>query len=196
MARRWARTLDPAAAIGHRPDHAKSPSGAPLAHRMKPAPALLARQFAEQDQVTHERTASAGPWPGDSRTSSVVIIPRVSVPLLAALVLDCGSDVPYAYLERQRVLLVHAAQLVHERGHVPHGVVRKALHAHELPAAGLREAGDHTCLDSVEVSHALLRLLPSGTVSATCWYTRGCGNRRPRWRSGERKRLAPRRRGR
>ena len=32
----------------------------------------------------------------------------------AALVLDYGSDVPYAHLERQRVLLVHAAQLVHE----------------------------------------------------------------------------------
>jgi hypothetical protein len=100
-----------------------------------------------------------------------VIIPRVSVTLFAALVLDCGSDVPYAYFERQRVLLVHAAQLIHERGHVPHGVVRKALHAHELPVAGLREAGDHACLDSVKVSHALLRLLPSGTVSATRWYT-------------------------
>src|SRR5689334_16097503 len=106
---------------------------------MKPVPALLARQFAEQDQVTHERTASAGPWPGDSRMSSAVIIPRVSVPLLAALVLDCGSDVLYAHLERQRVLLVHAAELVHERGHVPQGVVRKALHAHELPAAGRQE---------------------------------------------------------
>ena len=81
-------------------------------------PALLARQFAARDQVTHERTASAWPWPGDSRTSSAVIIPRVSVTLLAAPVLDCGSDVPYTYLERERVLLVHAAQLVHERGRV------------------------------------------------------------------------------
>ena len=69
------------------------------------------------------------------------VIPRVSVTLLAAPVLDCGSDVPYAHLERQRVLLVHAAQLVHERGHVPHGTVRQAPHAHEFPAASLREAG-------------------------------------------------------
>jgi hypothetical protein len=30
--------------------------------------------------------------------------------LLAALVLDYGSDVPYAHFERQRVLLVHAAE--------------------------------------------------------------------------------------
>jgi len=61
--------------------------------------------------------------------------------------------VPYAHLERQRVLRVHAAQLVHERDHVLHGAVRQALHAHELPAASLREAGDRTCPDSVKVSH-------------------------------------------
>src|SRR6266536_3716260 len=71
----------------------------------------------------------------------------------AALVLDCGSDVPYAHLERQRVTLVHAAQPVHERDHVRHGAVRQPLHAHEFPAASLREAGDRTCPDSVEVSH-------------------------------------------
>jgi aromatic ring-opening dioxygenase LigB subunit len=46
------------------------------------------------------------------------------VTLLAALVLDYGSEVPHAYLERQRVLLVHVAQFVHERSHVPHGAVR------------------------------------------------------------------------
>ena len=39
------------------------------------------------------------------------VIPRVSVTLLAAPVLDCGSDVPYAHLERQRVLRVHARGL-------------------------------------------------------------------------------------
>src|SRR6266704_1820028 len=56
--------------------------------------------------------------------------------------------------ERQRILRVQAAQLVHERDHVRHGAVRQALHAHECPAASLREAGDRTCLDSVKVSHA------------------------------------------
>src|SRR5215813_14881450 len=79
--------------------------------------------------------------------------PGVSMTFLAALVLDCGSDVPDAYLERQRVLPVHAAQLVHERDHVPHGTVRQALHAHELSAASLREARDRTCRDSVRVGH-------------------------------------------
>jgi aromatic ring-opening dioxygenase LigB subunit len=64
------------------------------------------------------------------------------VTLLAALVLDHGSDVPYAHLERQRVLRVHAAQSVHERAHVLHGAVRQALHAHEFPATSIREAGD------------------------------------------------------
>src|SRR5580693_6651228 len=73
--------------------------------------------------------------------------------LIAALVLDHGSDVPYAHLERQRVLRVHAAQPVHELDHVLHGAVRQALHAHEFAAARLREARDRTYLDSVKFSH-------------------------------------------
>src|SRR5580700_9712284 len=75
------------------------------------------------------------------------------MPLLAALVLDDRSDVPYAHLERQRVLRVHAAQPVHELDHVLHGAVRQALHAHEFAAARLREARDRTDLDSVKFSH-------------------------------------------
>src|SRR6266446_6560124 len=86
--------------------------------------------------------------------SGGAVIPRVSMSLFAALVLDYGSDVPYAHLERQLVLRVHAAQLAHELDHVLHGAVRQALHAHECPAASLREAGDRPCLDSVKVSHA------------------------------------------
>jgi len=54
-------------------------------------------------------------------------------PSLAALVLDHRSDVPYAHLERQRVLRVHAAQRGHERDHVLHGAVRQALHALNFP---------------------------------------------------------------
>src|SRR4029077_9172436 len=73
---------------------------------------------------------------------------------LAALVLDYGSDVPYAHFERQRVLLMHAAQIIHELGHVPHGAVRQGLNAHEVPVAGLREPGDSTWPAPVKVSHA------------------------------------------
>ena len=40
------------------------------------------------------------------------VVPRVSMTLVAALVLDYGSDVPYAHLERQRVLRVHARSLL------------------------------------------------------------------------------------
>jgi len=128
----------------------------------------MTRHVAE-DEPRSRCMASAGAPLLMMKMSRGAIIPRVSVPLLAALVLDYGSDVPYAHLERQRVLLVHATQFVHERGHVPHGLVRQALHAHEIPAASLREAGDHACPDSVKVSHALLRLVPSGTASATRW---------------------------
>src|SRR6266700_5781757 len=86
--------------------------------------------------------------------SGGTVIPRVSMTLLAALILDDGSAVPYAHLERQRVLRVHAAQVAHERDHVLHGAVGQALHAHECPAASLREAGDRPGLDSVKLSHA------------------------------------------
>ena len=55
--------------------------------------------------------------------------------------LDYRSDMPYAHLERQRVLRLHAAQLAHERDHVPHRAVRQARHVDEYPAASLREAG-------------------------------------------------------
>src|SRR5580704_13366687 len=85
------------------------------------------------------------------------------MPLLAALVLDDRSDVPYAHLERQRVLRVHAAQPVHELDHVLHGAVRQALHAHEFAAARLREARDRTYLDSVNSVTLSLRVPPSGT---------------------------------
>src|SRR5262249_9613899 len=81
------------------------------------------------------------------------VIPAASMPFLAALVLECGSSVTAAYRERQRAWPVHAAQVVHERDHVPHGKVRQALHAHELSAASLREARDRTCRDSVKVGH-------------------------------------------
>src|SRR6266702_2270820 len=40
------------------------------------------------------------------------ILPRVSFPLPTALVLDHRSDVPEAHLKRERVLLIHTAQLV------------------------------------------------------------------------------------
>src|SRR5580700_5275219 len=73
--------------------------------------------------------------------------------LIAALVLDHGSDVPYTHLERQRVLCVHAAQPVHELDHVLHRELRQALHAHEFAAARIREARDRTYLDSVKFSH-------------------------------------------
>src|SRR5580704_4682911 len=86
--------------------------------------------------------------------SGGAVIPRVSMTLLAALVLDDRSDVPYADLERQRVLRVHAAQFAHERDHVLHGAAGQALDAHECPAASLREAGDRPGLDSVKLSHA------------------------------------------
>jgi hypothetical protein len=36
---------------------------------------------------------------------------------------------PDAYLERKRVIVVHAAQLFHEHDHVLHGAFRQALHA-------------------------------------------------------------------
>src|SRR5215468_2046634 len=110
------------------------------AHRLEPDPhtAPIVRWMFAQRKAGH---------------SLARIIPGVSMTFLAALVLDCGSDVPDAYLERQRVLPVHAAQLVHERDHVPHGTVRQALHAHELSAASLREARDRTCRDSVRVGH-------------------------------------------
>jgi hypothetical protein len=62
--------------------------------------------------------------------------------LLAAMVLDYGRDVPDAYLERQRALLVHAAQLARERDHVRRRAAGQAhRHRDEFPAAGLREAG-------------------------------------------------------
>src|SRR5690348_8765292 len=202
-----------------------------------------------------------------ARMSGGAVIPRVSMAFLAALVLYDGGDVPDAYFERQRVLLVHAAQLVHEHGHVLHGAVRQAPHAHELPAAGFRIAGDRAWPDPVEVSHAhppcpcrtepplgvccsrscsrdagfagklpdlasTTRMLPASRLPAPgpgprsrpgCrardlrsggparpgdpwrpgWRcTRpagcpgGCGSRQPRWRSGGRRRLACRRRGR
>jgi hypothetical protein len=66
--------------------------------------------------------------------------PRVSSAFLPSLILDYGSDVAQAHLERQRVILVHSAQLVHEHGHVPDRVARQVRHAHG-PVAGLGEAG-------------------------------------------------------
>ena len=59
----------------------------------------------------------------------------------ASLILDYGSDVAQAHLERQRVILVHSAQLVHEHGHVPDRMARQVRHAHGPAAPGLGEAG-------------------------------------------------------
>lgn len=52
--------------------------------------------------------------------------------------------VPKAYLERERINLVHAAQFLHEAEHVLHGLLRQAPHAHEPPGAGLGETGHGT----------------------------------------------------
>jgi len=68
--------------------------------------------------------------------------------LRAALILDHGTGVPHAHPERQRVLRVYAAQRVHDRDHVLHDAVRQVLHAHESPAAGLREARDRDHRDA------------------------------------------------
>src|ERR1700730_9840073 len=122
--------------------------------------------------------------------SGGAVIPRVGMTLLAALVLDDRSDVPYADLERQRVLRVHAAQFAHERDHVLHGAVGQALHAHECPAASLCEAGDRPGLDSVKLSHvqplfcsppsrATIPLLRCPGVKARSQIGRTCSARGP-----------------
>src|SRR5580700_5709066 len=81
------------------------------------------------------------------------IFPWVVLPLPAALVLDHRGDVPDAYLKSERIDLVHGAQPLHEAEHVPHGLLRQALHAHEPSGAGLGETGHGTRLDSVKVTH-------------------------------------------
>jgi len=86
------------------------------------------------------------------------VFPRVSSAFLPALILDHGSDVAQAHLERQRVILVHSAELVHEHGHVPDRMARQVRHAHEPAGAGLGKAGDRTGLDSVKITHAGLRV--------------------------------------
>ena len=51
----------------------------------------------------------------------------------ASLILDYGSDVAQAHLERQRVILVHSAQLVHEHGHVPDRMAGRSVTLMNLP---------------------------------------------------------------
>jgi hypothetical protein len=59
---------------------------------------------------------------------------------------------PDAYLERERVGIMHATQLLHEVDHVPHGLLRQLPYAHEPAGAGLGESGHGTGLDSVKVT--------------------------------------------
>ena len=73
--------------------------------------------------------------------SGGAVIPRVSMTLLAALVLDDRSDVPYAHLERQRVLRVHAAQFAHERDHVLHGTVGQPCTLMNVPPPASAKPG-------------------------------------------------------
>src|SRR4029077_1026518 len=90
---------------------------------------------------------------GDDHTSGRRITPWVGLPLPTALVLDHRGDVSDAHLERERIGLVHAAQLLHEAEHVLHGLLREALHADEPPVAGLGKTGHATRFHSVEVTH-------------------------------------------
>src|SRR5215813_4753439 len=81
-------------------------------------------------------------------------VPRVSLALAPALVFYGGSDVPHAYLEREGVIVVHAAQPLHERRHVPHGAVGQGLNGHERAVADLGEAGNRARLHPGKVTHA------------------------------------------
>src|SRR5580693_9401182 len=101
------------------------------------------------------------------------ISPWVGLPLPTALVLDHRGDVPDAYLERERIGLVHAAQLLHEAEHVLHGLLREALHADEPPVAGLGETGHATRFHAVKVTHDRPPVHSIMTNAALRWGTGG-----------------------
>jgi hypothetical protein len=71
-----------------------------------------------------------------------------------ALVFDGGSDMPHAHFERERVILVHSAQLLHVCRHVRHRAAGQALHTDELSASGLGEAGNRARFNPVKLTHA------------------------------------------
>jgi hypothetical protein len=90
---------------------------------------------------------------GAGHASGSRVFPRVGLPLLTALVLDNRGDVPDAYLERERINLVQAAQRLHDVLHVPHRLLRQALNPHEPAGTGLGETRNGTRLDPVKVTH-------------------------------------------
>src|SRR6185437_6080821 len=105
---------------------------------------------------------------------------------------DHRGNVPDAYLECERIGLVHAAQFLHEVEHVPHGLLRQLPYAHEPAGAGIGETRHGTRLDSVKVTHGrppfpptMSRAEPVGAWSSA----RPAPSRRP---SSQRSRRRPR----
>jgi uncharacterized protein len=92
-------------------------------------------------------------------------VPGVGPAFGPALVFDGGSDMPHAHFECEGVILVHSAQLFHERHHVRHRAAGQALHADELSALCLGEAGNRARFHSIKITHAHpLRLADHGPV--------------------------------
>ncbi len=89
----------------------------------------------------------------DHTGSGCRVSPRVVLSLFPTLILDHRGDVPDAHFKRERVDIMHAAQLVHEVEHVPHRVMRQPPDAHELADARLSETRDGTRLNPIEVAH-------------------------------------------
>jgi hypothetical protein len=60
---------------------------------------------------------------------------------------------PDTYLKGKLVFPAHAAKLVHEVEHCPHGFLRQAFHAHEPSDPDFSEAGYGAWPNSVEITH-------------------------------------------
>src|SRR6185437_150271 len=105
---------------------------------------------AELRQCDPRRGSRAGRRPQES---GCWVSPRVVLSLFSALILDHRGDVPDTYFKRERVDIVHAAQLLHEVEHVPHSVIRQPSHAHELARARLGETRHGPRLNPVKVAH-------------------------------------------
>jgi hypothetical protein len=74
---------------------------------------------------------------------------------------------PHAHFEREGIILVHSAQLLHERNHVRHRTAGQALYTDELSASGLGEAGNRARFNPVKITHAHpLQMAGDGPVFA------------------------------
>jgi hypothetical protein len=93
-------------------------------------------------------------------------VPGVSPAFAPALVFDGESDMPHADFEREGVILVHSAQLLHERHHVRHRAAGQALHTDELSASGLGEAGNRARFNPVKSPMLILQLAADGPLFA------------------------------